>query len=78
MLTGIGAVPVRRAKARDRSAASEADRIRFTSNILPRFARRARSLDAVLPVLYLRGLSFGDFQEALTALMGERAPALSP
>ena len=78
VLTGIGAVSVRRAKARDRGAASETDRIRFTSNILPRFARRTRSLDAVLPVLYLRGLSSGDFQEALTALMGAQAPALSP
>jgi transposase-like protein len=78
VLTGIGSVPVRRAKARDRGATSDDDRIRFTSNILPRFARRTRSLDAVLPVLYLRGLSSGDFQEALTALMGERAPALSP
>jgi transposase-like protein len=78
VLTGIGPVPVRRAKARDRGASGDQPRIRFTSNILPRFARRTRSLDAVLPVLYLRGLSSGDFQEALSALMGERAPALSP
>jgi transposase-like protein len=77
VLTGIGPVPIRRAKARDRGGVGGDDRIRFTSNILPRFARRSRSLDAVLPVLYLRGLSSGDFQEALSALMGERAPALS-
>ena len=49
-------------------------RIRFTSNILPRWARRSRSLDALLPVLYLRGVSMGDFQEALTALLGPDAP----
>jgi transposase-like protein len=77
VLTGIGSVPVRRAKARDRGATSGDDRIRFTSNVLPRFARRTRSLDAVLPVPYLRGPSSGAFQEALTALTGKRAPALS-
>ena len=58
---------------RDRAtdAAPEA-KIRFTSNILPKWARRTRSLDALLPVLYLRGVSTGDFQEALTALLGAR------
>ena len=71
--TGIGAIPVRRQKVRDRAtdAAPEA-KIRFTSNILPKWARRTRSLDALLPVLYLRGVSTGDFQEALTALLGAR------
>ena len=66
--TGIGAVPVRQVKLRDRGAgANEAERIRFTSAILPRWARRTRSLDALLPILYLRGLSMGDFQEARRA-----------
>ena len=46
--------------------------------ILPLWARRTRSLDALLPVLYLRGISTGDFQEALTALLGKDAPNLSP
>jgi len=50
----------------------------FTSNILPKWARRSRSLDALLPVLYLRGVSTGDFQEALAALLGTDAPNLSP
>ncbi|KAA5609564.1 transposase, partial [Rhodovastum atsumiense] len=76
--TGIGPVPVRRVKLRDRGAASEAERIRFTSALLPRWARRTRSLDALLPILYLRGVSMGDFQEALTALLGPEAPNLSP
>jgi putative transposase len=76
--TGIGPVPVRRVKLRDRGAGSEAERIRFTSALLPRWARRTRSLDAVLPVLYLRGVSMGDFQEALAALLGPDAPNLSP
>ena len=76
--TGIGPVEVRAVKIRDRGAVQDADRIRFSSAILPKWARRTRSLDALLPVLYLRGISTGDFQEALAALLGEDAPNLSP
>ena len=77
--TGIGPLAVKRHKVRDRTATVWAGtRIRFTSNILPQWARRSRSLDALLPVLYLRGISTGDFQEALTALLGADAPNLSP
>src|SRR5690606_24870513 len=77
--TGVGPVPVKRAKLRDRAAeASGEDRITFTSAILPRWARRTKSLDALIPVLYLRGISTGDFQEALGALLGRDAPNLSP
>lgn len=76
--TGIGPVEVARVKLRDRGAASDSERIRFTSAILPLWARRSKSLDALLPVLYLRGVSTGDFQEALTALLGPGAPNLSP
>src|SRR5437763_4406116 len=43
------------------------EKIRFTSSILPKWARRTKSLDALLPILYLRGVSTGDFQEALAA-----------
>src|SRR5215212_584752 len=78
MQTGIGPVPVRRVKLRDRGAGPDGERIRFTSALLPRWARRTRSLDALLPVLYLRGVSMGDFQEALAALVGKEAPNLSP
>jgi len=74
--TGIGPVEVHKPKARDRGATIGA-RIRFTSNILPKWARRTKSLDALLPVLYLRGISAGDFQEALAALLGKDAPNLS-
>ena len=74
--TGIGAVPVRRPKVRDRGGAGK--RLRFHSAILPRFARRAPSLDAALPTLYLLGVSSGDFREALSALLGPGAPGLSP
>jgi putative transposase len=76
--TGIGPVEVARAKIRDRGVAGDGERIRFSSAILPLWARRTRSLDALLPVLYLRGISTGDFQEALTALLGKEAPNLSP
>ena len=76
--TGIGPVEVARVKIRDRAAAGNGERIRFTSAILPLWARRTRSLDALLPVLYLRGISMGDFQEALAALLGKDAPNLSP
>ena len=51
---------------------------RVTSAILPKWARRTKSLDALLPALYLRGISAGDFQEVLTALLGKDAPNLSP
>jgi transposase-like protein len=76
--TGIGPVAVSRVKIRDRGAATNQDRVRFSSSILPKWARRTRSLDALLPVLYLRGISTGDFQEALAALLGRDAPNLSP
>ena len=76
--TGVGPVAVRRAKVRDRGEVGTAEKIRFTSSILPKWARRTQSLDALLPILYLRGISTGDFQEALSALLGKDAPNLSP
>jgi len=76
--TGVGPVAVRRAKVRDRGKVGAAEKIRFTSSILPKWARRTKSLDALLPILYLRGISTGDFQEALAALLGKDAPNLSP
>ena len=76
--TGVGPVAVRRAKVRDRGAVGPEEKIRFSSAILPKWARRTKSLDVLLPVLYLRGISTGDFQEALAALLGKEAPNLSP
>ena len=74
--TGIGPVDVEVQKliARDRAAPAASERIRVTSAILPKWARRTKSLDAFLPVLYLRGISAGDFQEVLTALLDKDAP----
>jgi transposase-like protein len=71
--TGIGPVEVRQPRVRDRGGAA-VGRIRFASTILPPYARRTKSLDALLPVLYLRGISTGDFQNALAALLGKDAP----
>src|SRR5450432_4775897 len=76
--TGIGPIAVSRVKVRDRGAGADGTRIRFASSILPLWARRTKSLDALLPVLYLRGVSTGDFQEALGALLGRDAPNMSP
>jgi transposase-like protein len=75
--TGIGPVAVRQPRVRDRGTTGT-DRIRFTSAIVPPYARRTKSLDVLLPALYLRGISTGDMQEALTALLGKDAPNLSP
>ena len=69
-------MPVRRAKTRDRGA-DGAELVRFSSAILPKFARRAPLVDAVLPILYLRGVSSGDMAEALQALVGADAGSLS-
>ena len=70
--TGIGEVPVRAPRVRDR-----AGELKFSSSILPPYLRRTRSLDELLPWLYLKGLSTGDFSGALTALLGTAAPGLS-
>src|SRR5271163_815954 len=76
--TGIGPVEVTKPKARDRGATTTDERIRYSSAILPKWARRTKSLDVLLPALYLRGVSTGDFQEVLAALLGKDAPNLSP
>ena len=69
VMTGIGPVGVRQPRVRDRGAAADAGRIRFTPAILPPYARRSRSLEVLIPILYLKGISTGDFEEALAALL---------
>ena len=73
--TGIGAVPVKVPRVRDR--AHEGTPLRFSSTILPPYLRRAKSIGELLPWLYLKGISTGDFSEALAALLGPDAPGLS-
>jgi putative transposase len=76
IMTGIGPVAVRCPRVRDR-AGEGAERIRFSSAILPPYARRTKSLEVLIPILYLKGVSTGDFAEALTALLGKDAGGLS-
>ena len=76
IMTGIGPIAVRQPRVRDREAA-EGERIRYSPSILPRYARRSKSLEVLIPVLYLKGISSGDFEEALAALVGKDAPGLS-
>jgi len=78
VMTGIGPVAVRQPRVRDREAAADdPERIHFTPTILPPYARRSKSLEMLIPILYLKGISTGDFEEALAALLGKDAPGLS-
>ncbi len=76
ILTGAGPLEVRQPRVRDRSPDSE-QRVRFSRSVLPPYLRRSRSLDELIPRLYLKGLSTGDFSEALQSLLGPQAPGLS-
>ena len=76
IMTGIGPVAVRQPRVRDRAATAE-ERIRFSSAILPPYARRTKSLEVLIPILYLKGVSTGQFGDALAALLGPDAGGLS-
>lgn len=71
--TGIGAIQVRQPRVRDRRRGEK-----FTSQLLPPYMRRVPSLEALIPLLYLKGLSTNEFPEALKAILGEEAGGLSP
>ena len=73
--TGIGASPVKAPRVADRRKSGE--KIKFSSSILPTYLRRTKSIEELLPWLYLKGISTGDFSEALAALLGKDAPGLS-
>lgn len=73
VLTGVGPVPVKLPKTRDRAGAGR----RFRSSLLPPYLKKARRLEAVIPWLSLKGVSTNDFDEALRALFGESVPGLS-
>ena len=75
---GSGTVPVRAPRVNDKRVDEETgERQRFSSKILPAYARRSPKVTEVLPILYLRGLSTGDFRPALDGLLGEDASGLS-
>jgi putative transposase len=73
--TGIGEIQVKQPRVHDRRVPG--DRERFTPAVLPPYLRRTRSLEELIPWLYLKGISTGDFSEALQAILGTDAPNLS-
>ena len=76
--TGLGPVPVKKRRLRDRGGAEGEEPIRFTSKILPPYLRRSKALNELIPALYLRGISTGEMMDALAALLGPNAANLSP
>jgi len=77
ILTGAGPLEVEQPRVRDNSL-KKADRVQFSSKILPPYLRRSRSIAELIPWLYLKGISTGDFSEALQALAGPQAAGLGP
>ncbi len=74
--SGIGSIPVKAPRVRDRHS-DPSNRVRFRSTILPPYLRRTKSMEELIPWLYLKGISTGDFSDALVALVGKEAPGLS-
>jgi putative transposase len=75
IITGVGAVEVKQPRVLDRRPADEAEP--FSSKIVPPYLRKTKSLEELIPWLYLKGVSTGDFNEALAALVGPNCPGLS-
>jgi putative transposase len=76
ILTGAGAIPVTQGRVRDNTFDTE-QRVTFTPSILPAYLRKTEAIEELIPWLYLKGISTGDFAEALQSLVGERAAGLS-
>ncbi|MEK7357257.1 MAG: IS256 family transposase [Bdellovibrionota bacterium] len=77
ILTGAGPLTINAPRARDKAGANAMDVVRFSSALLPPYLRRSKSLNELIPWLYLKGVSTGDFQDALQALLGTGAKGLS-
>ncbi len=75
--TGVGPVEVQQPRVNDKRIDENGRHIRFSSKILPPYLRRTKSIDELIPWLYLKGISTGDFSEALQALLGPQAKGLS-
>jgi len=75
--TGLGAITVKQPRINDKRTDPDGCPLRFTSKILPPYLRRTKSIEELIPWLYLRGISTGDFSQALAALLGPDAPGLS-
>jgi transposase-like protein len=76
ILTGAGKLVVRQPRVRDKSP-DAGDRVTFSPNVLPPYLKRTESIEELIPWLYLKGISTGDFSEALQALVGDAAKGLS-
>ena len=76
ILTGAGSIPVKQGRVRDNSMDPES-RVEFSPNVLPAYLKRTEAIEELIPWLYLKGISTGDFGEALQALVGEKAKGLS-
>jgi putative transposase len=77
LATGAGSLPISQPRVRDKSPEKE-NRVEFSSSILPPYLRRSKAIDELIPFLYLKGISTGDFSEALTSIMGKPIEGLSP
>jgi putative transposase len=77
VVTGAGVLEVQQPRVRDNSPSKD-QRVQFQSAILPPYLRRSKAIEEFIPWLYLRGISTGDFSEALQVLLGEQAQGLSP
>lgn len=75
--TGLGSVEVKKPRINDRRTDGDGRRIQFSSKILPPYLRRTKAIEELIPWLYLKGVSTGDFSEALASLLGKNAPGLS-
>lgn len=75
LVTGVGEVSVEQPRVHDRRPAAE--REHFSSRLLPPYLRKTKSIEELIPYLYLKGISTGGFQEALSALLGPECPGLS-
>ena len=76
VITGVGAIPVKVPRSRDRRV-EDKDPIRFTSQLLPPYVRRSKSIEAAIPYLYLKGISSGDFSQVMPVLLGKDAVGFS-
>ena len=77
LVSGVGPLKIRAPRVDDRRVDEQGRKFRFTSEILPPYLRRTKSVEELIPWLYLKGISTGDFTEALEALLGPDAPGLS-
>jgi len=75
--TGVGQIEVAQPRVNDKRTDEQGNRMRFASSILPPYLRRAKNIEELIPWLYLKGISTGDFGEALSAILGSNCPGLS-